>query len=104
MHRRSLYERVGVYDISYPTAADYELLLRARSKLKAAFMPVATVMMRAGGVSDNSAALAEACKAKIVTGGRNALRATIELWELQFRFKLGPLRRAVGRLVARRLK
>lgn len=102
MHRRTLYDRLGVYDISYRTAADYELLLRARSQLKAAFMPVATVMMRAGGVSDNSAVLAEACQAKIITGGRNALRAHIELWEWRLRFRAGVVRRAVGRLMTRR--
>lgn len=100
MHRRSLYDRLGKYDISYHSAADYEFLLRARSKLKAAFMPLTTVMMRAGGASDNSTALAEACRAKIVTGGRNPLLARIELWEHRGRFNLGPLRRAMGRLIA----
>jgi glycosyltransferase involved in cell wall biosynthesis len=101
MHRRSLYARLGVYDISYRSAADYEFLLRARGELKTAFMPVATVMMRAGGVSDNSAALREAARAKIESGGRSALLATLELWEVRARFMLGPLRRAAGRLIAK---
>jgi glycosyltransferase involved in cell wall biosynthesis len=100
MHRRSLYDRLGAYDISYRSAADYELLLRARGELKTAFMPVATVMMRAGGVSDNSAALREAARAKIVSGGRSVFLATLELGELRARFMLGPLRRAVGKRVA----
>lgn len=99
MHRRSLYDRLGVYDISYRSAADYELLLRARGELKTAFMPVATVMMRSGGVSDNSAALREAARAKIASGGRSIFLATLDLWEVRARFLLGPLRRAVGKFV-----
>jgi glycosyltransferase involved in cell wall biosynthesis len=101
MHRRSLYDRLGKYDISYHSAADYEFLLRARSKLKTAFMPLTTVMMRAGGVSDSSSALREALRAKVVAGGRNGMLAHIELWELRAHFKLGPLRRAVGKGMAR---
>lgn len=101
MHRRSLFDRLGKFDTSYSSAADYELLLRARASLKAAYMPVATAMMRAGGMSDNSNALAEAYRAKQCTGGRSDMLATLELWEAQVRFKLGPVRRALGRLLAR---
>ncbi len=99
MHRRSLFERLGVYDTSYRTAADYEFLLRARSELKAAFMPVVTAMMRAGGASDSSYALLEAYRARTLTGHRNLLLAKAELWELRARFKLGPLRRTLGKLI-----
>ena len=65
MHRRSLYDRLGVlYDTSYRSAADYELLLRARETLKTAYMPVPTAIMRAGGMSDTSTVLSEAYRAK----------------------------------------
>ena len=101
MHRRSLFERLGNYDTSYRGAADYELLLRARDTLKTAFMPIPTAMMRAGGTSDSSAMLAEGTRAVIETGGRNPLLAQIELRYLQLKFRLGPLRRAVGKLTAR---
>ena len=100
MHRRRLYDRAGVYDTSYRSAADYEFLLRARADLKTAFMPLTTVMMRAGGMSDDSIAPTEAYRAKVTTGGRNAFLATLELWEMRGQFMLGPLRRAVGKLVA----
>jgi len=100
MHRRSLFERLGTYDTSYRTAADYELLLRARGELKAAFMPVVTAIMRAGGASDNSDALLEAYRARTLTGQRNVLLAKTELWEFRIRFKLGVFRRALGRLIA----
>jgi glycosyltransferase involved in cell wall biosynthesis len=101
MHRRSLFDRLGVYDTSYRSAADYELLLRARGSLKTTFMPVVTAIMRAGGVSDTSVALTEAYRAKTQTGGRNAMLATMELWEARIRFKLLPPYRFACRLMAR---
>jgi hypothetical protein len=101
MHRRHLYDRAGLYDTSYRSAADYEFLLRARAELKTAFMPLATVIMRAGGMSEESVAPTEACRAKITTGGRNAFLATLELWQMRGKLMLGPIRRAAGRLVAR---
>jgi glycosyltransferase involved in cell wall biosynthesis len=97
MHRRSLYDRIGKYDTTYRSAADYELLLRARHNLKAAFMPVITVKMRAGGMSDGSASVAETTRAKIATGGRNRLLAEIEEGFTNVKFGLRPLRRALAR-------
>jgi glycosyltransferase involved in cell wall biosynthesis len=97
MHRRSLYDRLGSYDTSYCSAADYELLLRARDQLKAAFMPTTTVIMRAGGVSDDTTALVEAKRAKITAGGRNPLLAQLDLQIAKAKFALRPFRRALGR-------
>jgi glycosyltransferase involved in cell wall biosynthesis len=97
MHRRSLFDRLGYYDISYSSAADYELLLRARGRLNAAFMPAVTVMMRAGGVSDDTTALAEAKRAKIATGGRNRILAELEFQLAKLKFAFRPLHRALGR-------
>ena len=97
MHRRSLLERLGNYDTSYSSAADYELLLRARSQLKAAFMPTPTVIMRAGGVSDDTTALVEAKRAKITAGGRNQMLAELELRLAKLKFALRPFRRALGK-------
>jgi glycosyltransferase involved in cell wall biosynthesis len=101
MHRSSLFDRLGTYDISYRSAADYELLLRARHQLNAAYMPVITVMMRAGGVSDSTAAFEEATRAKVATGGRNAALAAMELRMANAKFVLRPLRRALGSIAVR---
>jgi glycosyltransferase involved in cell wall biosynthesis len=101
MHRRTLYERLGAYDTSYRIAADYELLLRARGQFKAAYMPTTTVMMRAGGVSDDTTALAEAKRAKVASGGRNKALAELDLRIARAKFVLRPLRRALGRIAAR---
>ena len=71
LHHRSMYERYGLYDTTYKTAADYELLLRAGDALQAGFLDVITARMQFGGASnDMLSALAEAKRAKHETGGR----------------------------------
>ncbi len=106
MHRRRLFERLGTYDQSFGSAADYELLLRAQDRLKAAYIPVETAIMRMGGVSDGPDASADATRAKVITGGRNPLLAAVELRMRRIRYYLRPLRRRyylrpILRLVAR---
>jgi hypothetical protein len=59
-------------------------------------MPNITVMMRAGGVSDCKDALAEAKRAKIISGGRNPVLATVEFLIANAKLALRPLRKAVG--------
>jgi glycosyltransferase involved in cell wall biosynthesis len=98
MHRRSLFDRLGTYDTSYRISGDYELLLRARSQLRAAFMPVPTVIMKAGGVSDLRIAYLEQARAKVATGGRNKLLTTLELCANNAKYALRPLRYALARM------
>ena len=91
MHRRSLFERYGEFNTSYRIAADYEFLLRARKNLRAAFTPVTTVVMRAGGLSDSTAGLHEAMRAKVENGVRSALIADVQLRQAILRFHLRRL-------------
>lgn len=91
MHRRSLFERYGQFDASYRIAADYEFLLRAREHLRTAFTPTVTVVMRAGGLSDSTAGLYEARRAKVESGVRSAPVAALQL------------RLAIARFHARRI-
>lgn len=100
MHHRSLFDRLGIYDISYRTVADYEFLLRAGPQLKAAYMPVLTVVMRAGGVSDSRQAIKEHIRATVITGGRSKSFAAMRLVIANVRYKLRPLRYAMGRMIA----
>jgi glycosyltransferase involved in cell wall biosynthesis len=95
MHRRNLYDRLGTYDTSFGSAADYELLLRSRGTLQAGYMPVVTAMMRAGGLTDSRNAFADATRAKIVSGGRNATLAAMELRLANAKAFLRPLRYAL---------
>jgi glycosyltransferase involved in cell wall biosynthesis len=91
MHHRSLFERLGIFDSTYRIAGDYELMLRAKATLRTAFLPEVTVVMRAGGVSDSTAGLYEARRAKVMNGVRTPLLAELEL------------RRAITRFHIRRL-
>jgi glycosyltransferase involved in cell wall biosynthesis len=105
MHRRSLFDRLGTYDTSYRIVADYELLLRARGQLRTAYMPVITVMMRAGGASFSRTMLTEKARAKVATGGRSKLLTAMELFAEYAKSVLGPpVRDALGRRMARRSK
>jgi glycosyltransferase involved in cell wall biosynthesis len=80
MHHRSLFEQYGRYDESYRISADYELLLRPRDRLRAAFLDRVTARMQLGGVSNANIqlALAEQERAKRTTGGRPAWRCRLE--------------------------
>jgi glycosyltransferase involved in cell wall biosynthesis len=81
LHRRELFEQYGAFDPSYRICGDYELLLRPRGALRAAFLPISTAMMSYGGVSNlrPRAALVEAERAKRTSGGRAAWRCGFEL-------------------------
>jgi glycosyltransferase involved in cell wall biosynthesis len=80
IHNRRLYERIGFYDTKYKICGDYELLLRAKEKLKADFINAVTVEMAGGGVSNSRyyLALREAANAKRLTGGRSLITCTFE--------------------------
>jgi glycosyltransferase involved in cell wall biosynthesis len=79
LHSRSLFEKYGLFDISYKIGGDYEFLLRAGSDLRAAYMPSVTVNMGIGGASDNNLlGFREKARAKITTGGQNRLMSHIE--------------------------
>jgi glycosyltransferase involved in cell wall biosynthesis len=54
MHRRSLFDRKGMFDESFRIAGDYELLLRLLKEADALFIPdVIMTGMRQGGVSSD---------------------------------------------------
>jgi hypothetical protein len=53
LHSRYLFDLYGEFDISFRIAGDYELLLRARDKLKAAFIDFIAVSMVADGISQS---------------------------------------------------
>jgi glycosyltransferase involved in cell wall biosynthesis len=88
MHRRTLFEQYGQFDTTYRIAADYQFLLRARDRLRAGYIPETTVVMRAGGISDSTAGLYEARRAKVNARVRSASRAHLELMIAIARFHL----------------
>lgn len=54
--RRSVYDRLGVFDTRYRIAADYDFMLRLFTQLdlRAVHLPAVLVKMRVGGVSNRS--------------------------------------------------
>lgn len=54
--KRSVYERLGMFNTQYRIAADYDLILRffGEGKLFSAYIPKVLVRMRNGGVSNKS--------------------------------------------------
>ena len=88
MHHRSIFAKHGQFDATYRIAGDYEFLLRARKDLHAAFMPTVTVAMGAGGLSDSTAGLLEAKRAKLKNKIRRLPLAEIEFRALALRFHL----------------
>jgi glycosyltransferase len=54
--RRSVYQRLGGFNLDLGSAADYELMLRflVRHRLKTAYIPEVLVKMRTGGISNRS--------------------------------------------------
>jgi glycosyltransferase involved in cell wall biosynthesis len=80
MHHRSLFDQYGLFDESYRSGGDYELLLRPRGALRAAFIDRVTARMALGGASNanTSLALREQERAKRTTGGRAAWLCAVE--------------------------
>lgn len=55
MHRRTWFERYGLYDSAYRIAGDYEMLLRGWPHEEAEYLQgLQTVAMRTGGISNSS--------------------------------------------------
>ena len=83
MHKRTLFQQFGEFDSSYRIAGDYEFLLRPRSELRTAFLPVVTVYVRGGGVCYSPKVMYEAYRAKHETGGLSKFLALVDLsWDL----------------------
>lgn len=53
LHHRSLFEKHGLFDVSYSSAADYEFFMRCGSNLRAIYLDVITVVMPVGGISNS---------------------------------------------------
>jgi glycosyltransferase involved in cell wall biosynthesis len=78
-HHKSLFLKYGLFDPTYKICGDYELLLRAKDKLRAIYLNLTTVNMKVGGISNAKISVFnEFARAKISTGGQNYLQVQIE--------------------------
>jgi len=68
-HNALYFKKYGLFDEQYKIVGDYEMLLRAQANLQTAYLPIITVNMNDGGVSNDNiyAAFREASQAKINT-------------------------------------
>jgi len=62
LHRRKLFDEVGLYLLDFKICADYELLLRKRENLNSRFINVKIAQMQIGGISFSHKALNEIYK------------------------------------------
>lgn len=78
-HSKQLFTKYGIFDEKFKISGDYELLLRPRELLIAAYNPDVTVRMRDGGVSARLLynAIDETYNAKIKNGLVSPILATI---------------------------
>jgi glycosyltransferase involved in cell wall biosynthesis len=79
LHSSNLFKRYGLYDIKYKIVGDFELILRPRNNLKAAFMNKITVKMSEGGTSDSFKAILEHYQASTSTGGYPKLKGKVNV-------------------------
>jgi glycosyltransferase involved in cell wall biosynthesis len=87
LHRHTLFEKYGLFDVTYKICGDYELLLRPRENLQAEFINITTVDMRLGGVSNsNSSVFYEVARIKISHGLLTKFWANLDLIYSKFKY------------------
>jgi glycosyltransferase involved in cell wall biosynthesis len=91
LHRNTLFQEVGEYDLRFRIAGDYELLLRKRENLRCLFVDTCIARMAIGGASYSLRALWEAFQVrKLHSGFSLGTLSIIYLWQvfLFLRFRL----------------
>ncbi|HHR6039170.1 TPA: glycosyltransferase family 2 protein [Providencia alcalifaciens] len=79
LHKRTLFQDIGLYDTSFKICGDYELLLRRRNSLQAFFLDEIIASMQIGGISYQSKiSLLEAKKAKIKNHSVSLISAELD--------------------------
>lgn len=96
-HNRAYFETYGKFDESYKICGDYELLLRAKDRLRTSKVEKITAHMQAGGISNHlvDKAFKETYRAKITSGGVPKL---IAKWD----FYLAHLKHFIKKFMRRR--
>lgn len=89
-HNANYFKRYGIFDDSFKIVGDYEMLLRAGKDLKVNYFDQIVVEMGGEGVSSTRIheSLAEARRAKLQNGARNAFQAIVDQYWVYFKIKL----------------
>jgi len=96
LHSRLLFKEYGYFDINYKISGDYELMLRPRNKLRAAFMNEITTQMSEGGASDSAKAIKEHYRAATITGGGSKFPLKINALYVYTKFILKNITKKLG--------
>lgn len=74
LHRRSLFEEIGLFNLEYKICADYEFLARKKEQLRTLFFDEVVACMRMGGISLSGRAIEETCRIANTHTKRNYIR------------------------------
>ena len=89
MHNEQLFKKLGLFDIKYNIAGDYDFLLRSGDKLRALFIDQVLAYMDAKGVSNsNIKVFKETYEAKIKNKSRSKLLSKIDMYVGIFKWRL----------------
>ena len=96
-HNRNYFTQYGLFNEEYKIAGDYELLLRAKEKLKTLWLNENTVIMGNDGISNNQIkkVYLETTKAKIETAKINVMISKIDYFTWMFKHKIKTLLNAI---------
>lgn len=90
LHHKSLFDIKGLFDISYKITGDYEFLLRAYDLIIPDYLPVDTVMVRTGGISQSNIfdVARETLRAKQENKALSVLHCHFDFWVSILKFKM----------------
>lgn len=95
LHRRDLFDRFGLFDVSYRICADYSFLLRLPPDLRSLHLDLPLVKVADGGISRNRRMLMlrERCRAQATCPHVGPLRARLNYLDKLWRI---PVARVLG--------
>lgn len=91
LNRRTLLDRLQLFDSHYRIVGDYDLMLRAGPSLKAEFLDQITANMVVGGVGGSIKAQKEALQIKIKSGYRSRVQCEMDYWKVITKEKIKSL-------------
>lgn len=99
LHKRSLFDEIGLFNLDFKICADYEFLMRKEDQLKALFIDEVVVKMKSGGVSLSKRAVRETCTIVNMHSRKKYLNRCILALEKYISYYLFLLRIKVNKFI-----
>jgi glycosyltransferase involved in cell wall biosynthesis len=98
-HHKHYFKKYGIFDTSYKIAGDYELLLRAKEKLRTHKLNEITVIMSGDGISNSNIkkVYSETTRAKKETAGVSSFICQLDYYKWLFKYKVKKIANALVR-------